>query len=114
MLIELEHKEKLPRRLVAAVPSMFATAAGQRYIAKRHYWSWQEEPEDILLCALIHRVVELLCFLACHALGQQLQQHFPSELQHVQVQHGQGESSLYCGSTCKSYTHLVMYMSRAL
>lgn len=31
MLTELEHNDKLPRRLVAAVPSMFATAAGQRY-----------------------------------------------------------------------------------
>lgn len=30
LLSELEHDNQLPRRLVAAVPSMFASAAGQR------------------------------------------------------------------------------------
>ena len=36
MLMELEHDDKLPRRLVAAVPSIFATAAGQRCTLRMH------------------------------------------------------------------------------
>lgn len=47
LLTEMEQQDKLPRRLVAALQSMFTTAAGSR-------------------------VTELLCHLACHVLSKQM------------------------------------------
>lgn len=67
LLSDIEHAGRLPRRLMAALQSMFTTAAGSR-------------------------VTELLCHLACNALGQQMQGRYSHELQHTCHGQSQGES----------------------
>ncbi|KAL0045599.1 hypothetical protein WJX82_010928 [Trebouxia sp. C0006] len=69
LLSELEHEEKLPRRLVAALQSMFTTAAGAR-------------------------VTELLCHLSCYVLGQQMQEHHSQEARHTSYGHTKVQETL--------------------
>ncbi|KAL0028273.1 hypothetical protein WJX79_006483 [Trebouxia sp. C0005] len=69
LLSELEHEEKLPRRLVAALQSMFTTAAGAR-------------------------VTELLCHLSCYVLGQQMQEHYSQEARHCSYGHTKAQETL--------------------
>ncbi|KAL0039816.1 hypothetical protein WJX77_008750 [Trebouxia sp. C0004] len=66
LLSELQHEEKFPRRLVAALQSMFTTAAGAR-------------------------VTELLCHLSCYVLGQQMQEHYSQEARHSSYGHTKGD-----------------------
>jgi len=89
LLSELEHEEKLPRRLVAALQSMFTTAAGARQDLK----VTQDITNFVVTLLSMYvscRVTELLCHLSCYVLGQQMQEHYSQEARHSSYGHTKG------------------------